>query len=125
MTKTNGLFMWVPNGSQTGTHQVTVNASDGQAEGAALLNITVNASASSGKILFVDKDATGAGTGIDWTNAYIDLVAALSNASDGDQLWVADGTYKPSGSGDRDASFVANKICYYLWWVCRHRIKFR
>lgn len=109
MTQSNGIFMWVPKESQTGTHQITVSASDGQVEGSLTVNITVNASANSGKVLFVDKDATGSETGVDWANAYTDLSTALADANNGDQLWVAAGSYKPSSSGDRDASFVANK----------------
>ena len=45
------------------------------------------------------------GDGSSWSNAYGDLTAALKQAKAGDQVWVAKGTYAPSASGDRNASF--------------------
>ncbi|MBN2294041.1 MAG: hypothetical protein JXM70_16565 [Pirellulales bacterium] len=69
--------------------------------------------------LFVDDDAAPSGDGLAWASAYDDLQSALSQAaifnSDGnpatdvDQIWIAEGTYKPTAeleSGDaRSASF--------------------
>ena len=54
---------------------------------------------------------TGAGTrnGTSWTNAFAssDLGAAIQGAVSGDEVWVAQGTYRPTSiSGDFDASFV-------------------
>jgi hypothetical protein len=40
---------------------------------------------------FVDADATGANTGVSWTDAFVDLRDALAAATSGDQLWVAGG----------------------------------
>jgi hypothetical protein len=48
----------------------------------------------------------GNGDGSSWQSAHADLVAVLSMARAGDQIWVAGGTYLPTGHGDRRASFV-------------------
>lgn len=47
--------------------------------------------------------------GSTWQLAYSDLNTALSNAQPGDQIWVKTGTYKPSVTDDRSASFKLNK----------------
>ncbi len=39
-----------------------------------------------------------AGNGLTWATAYKDLQTALAAAVDGDQIWVALGTYKPTTS---------------------------
>ncbi|NQT00639.1 MAG: DNRLRE domain-containing protein [Planctomycetes bacterium] len=57
-------------------------------------------------IIFVDENAVGANDGSNWTDAYTDLQDALSVAVSGDEIWVANGTYKPDqGSGNRSATF--------------------
>lgn len=47
----------------------------------------------------------GSGDGSSWGQAFGDLQQALAIASSGDEIWVAAGTYKPSSSLDRNASF--------------------
>ena len=47
------------------------------------------------KVFFVDDNATEGGDGTLWVNAYKYLQDALSVVSDGDEIWVAEGTYKP------------------------------
>ncbi len=63
-------------------------------------------------IIYVDADANGANDGSSWTNACNYLQDALAIASSGDQIWVAEGIYKPDedtahpdGTGNRSATF--------------------
>lgn len=54
---------------------------------------------------YVDDDAAGLDNGSSWTNAFPTLAEALGVALPGDSIWVADGTYRPSSTGSREASF--------------------
>ena len=49
-----------------------------------------------GEIIYVDIDATGADDGSGWADAYISLPYALSVASNGDEICVAQGIYRPN-----------------------------
>ena len=64
----------------------------------------------SAKIIYVDDNASGANDGSSWADAYNFLQDALADADDGDEIRVAQGTYKPDQglgitSGDREATF--------------------
>ncbi|MFC1678024.1 hypothetical protein ACFL3G_13320 [Planctomycetota bacterium] len=56
-------------------------------------------------IWFVDVDAAGSDNGLSWTNAFTDLQDAISDANYGHEIWVAQGTYKPTDGNDRTISF--------------------
>jgi predicted outer membrane repeat protein len=57
--------------------------------------------------IFVDADnTTGTQDGNTWNTAYDNLQTAIDNASDSDEIWVAEGTYTPDPIGtDRSKSF--------------------
>ena len=57
-----------------------------------LLSLSVSAQ------IFVNASATGANDGSSWTDAYTDLQTALANDTNGDNIWIAAGTYTPGNS---------------------------
>jgi len=61
--------------------------------------------------LFVDVDATGANTGLDWNNAFNSLQDAidLARSCQVDTIWVAEGTYKPSKTNTGNGSNPNNR----------------
>ena len=71
--------------------------------------------------IYVDASATGSTNGMSWADAYVELQSALAEAENGEQIWVAAGTYKPdydpnSGfyTGDREATFqLVNGVALY------------
>jgi hypothetical protein len=75
-----------------------------------VLLLLASAPAASAGILYVDADLTsGAGDGSSWADAFQGphgLQAALAAAASGDQVFVAQGTYLPSATGARGASFT-------------------
>jgi predicted outer membrane repeat protein len=59
-----------------------------------------------GPIVYVDADAIGANNGSSWADACTTLRAGLGSAcGDVTEVWVAEGTYTPTSSGDRKAAF--------------------
>jgi hypothetical protein len=59
-----------------------------------------------GDIYYVDKSVDPAGDGSSWENAFRFLYQALSAASNGDQIWVLEGTYYPDDSVGRYCTFA-------------------
>jgi len=93
-----------------GTYTVNFTASNEASEDTASCSVEVSETSTS-DVYYVNADATGNETGGTWENAYVHMQDALLNAEDGDEVWVAEGTYYPDqGEGqtedDRNASFV-------------------
>ena len=65
-------------------------------------------------IWYVDVTADPNGSGTSWGQAFDDLQDALAEANDGDEIWVAEGTYKPTDGADRTISFeLINSVGVY------------
>ncbi|MBL7152457.1 MAG: S8 family serine peptidase [Phycisphaerae bacterium] len=56
-------------------------------------------------IFYVDANAAGGGDGDSWGTAFNDLQDALACVWSGDEIWAAQGTYKPTDGNDRSISF--------------------
>ncbi len=63
-------------------------------------------------IIYVDHTATGSNNGSNWENAFTDLQDALSAAVTGDEIWVADGVYKP-GSPRTNSFALKSGVALY------------
>lgn len=78
--------------------------------GVVALAFGLNGAAIAGGPIHVDASRpAGSGDGLTWATAFGGpggLQSALGTASSGDEIWVADGSYLPSTTGSRTASFV-------------------
>ena len=54
---------------------------------------------------YVDQQASRQNTGTSWTNAFTNLHDALALSVAGDEIWVAEGKYRPSATANRNAHF--------------------
>jgi len=83
----------------------------GGASGTGTLTIDP-ASGGGNNIWYVDIDNTNPGAGTNWASAFSHVQQALDVAVSGDQIWVAEGTYRAtdtdSSSDPRDAAFRLN-----------------
>lgn len=63
-------------------------------------------------VLYVDIDATGGNNGTSWADAFVSLTDALSAATSGKQIWMADGTYVPGVSRSSTFTLKGNVTVY-------------
>jgi hypothetical protein len=78
----------------------------------------LGASSARASVWYVDDGASAGGNGASWSSAFADLQSALGAAQAGDQIWVAEGTYRPSLPSNppdpRSASFyVPGNVALY------------
>ena len=57
-------------------------------------------------IYYVNVNNPTPGSGLTWATAFTNLNLALATAGNGDQIWVAKGTYKPTTTTDRTVTFA-------------------
>lgn len=68
------------------------------------------------RVIYVNGAREANGNGESWNTAYNNIQSALVEASNENQIWVAQGTYAPSiTSGDTDSTFVMSKNNLYLY----------
>jgi len=70
-----------------------------------LLLITLPSARADSNIIYVNHAATGNNDGSSWDDAFTTLQAALSIATETDEIWVATGVYTPTNTADQTASF--------------------
>ena len=91
-----------------GTYTLTVSLDDGHGRTrnrSAVVNVF-------GPVVYVDANATGANSGTTWPNASTDLQRALALAEPGQQVWIADGLYKP-GTAPGDTFALESGVSIY------------
>ncbi|MCJ8292459.1 MAG: T9SS type A sorting domain-containing protein [Crocinitomicaceae bacterium] len=69
------------------------------------LLLTLVSSISFSVTIYVDLTATGGNDGTNWTNAFVDLQDAIALSVFGDEIWVSQGTYKPTTGTSQNTSF--------------------
>lgn len=113
-----GTNTFTPAGLSPGAHTLYFEITDNVNTCAQIASIQITIYSMG--ILYVDEDAVGANDGTSWADAYNDLQDALAAACecDGTQIWVADGTYKPSVQFDFDAPFNTDDPLEVTFSLC-------
>ena len=77
-----------------------------------LISVLTHSPIEAATIIFVDVNASGVNNGTSWGDAYTNLSTAISNATSGDEIWVADGVYTPGGSAN-DSFLLKDGVSIY------------
>ncbi len=93
----------IPLDLASNTRVVDANVDLGAYEGAELSPAPTPANV---RTIFVRANAGGSNNGTSWVDAFTSLQDALAAAKSGDTIWVAGGTYKPTATTDRTATFT-------------------
>ena len=75
-----------------------------------LLFFLLGAKQNYAQVLYVNHSAMGNNDGTSWGDAYTNLQLALANASPGDSIWVAQGTYYPSDTAKSVSFELVNGV---------------
>ncbi|MBW2562188.1 MAG: hypothetical protein JRE40_15220, partial [Deltaproteobacteria bacterium] len=89
-----------------GTHSCTVETGDDFCYDVVCTG--VGAACPPGNVYYVDADAAGSADGSSWSDAFTELrdgLVASTVCSGVTEIWVAEGTYTPTGGTDRSATF--------------------
>ncbi|MCP4690960.1 MAG: hypothetical protein GY859_23105 [Desulfobacterales bacterium] len=54
------------------------------------------------EVVYVDADAAGENSGASWENAYTELQSALHVVASGQEIWISEGTYRPTARTEHD-----------------------
>ena len=91
----------------------------------------ISTAAHAQSVIYVNHAATGSNNGTSWTDAFTFLQDALQAAQSGDEVWVAQGVYRPDQGvgivpGDREASFeIPSRVSLYVGFsgneICRKK----
>ncbi|HKX85259.1 MAG TPA: T9SS type A sorting domain-containing protein [Flavobacterium sp.] len=63
--------------------------------------------------IYVNANATGANNGTSWADAYTSLDTAINASTSANEIWVAAGTYKPSGTARTSTFLMKNSTKLY------------
>ncbi|WP_052344367.1 InlB B-repeat-containing protein [Bacillus ndiopicus] len=75
-------------------------------------------------VVYVDADASGNNDGSSWANAFTDLQSALASTVGGEEIWIAEGIYKPTAGVDRGISFkMKDNVAIYGGFAGTEQIK--
>lgn len=96
-------------------HSRDINSAGGNPAPTSFQNMPTEAAFSfvfvvNARVIHVDSNASSGGDGISWGTAFDNLQDALDNARNGDEIWIADGIYRPTQLTDlgdaRTATFT-------------------